>query len=180
MDKIISSDDDLIKWIKFEQPFEFFDDEDKEKIRKIGTSLNSCLRNGVNLDSDDAFNRFRRLINSKKLKENLIVFRGQKSIEYERTLAKKHGMKNEYLYYNSFVYTSLYEENYYYYDNVRIKIHIPAGTNYLFTGKYSNTPDTNELVLNVGTILKILKMEEIGKNIYIEAIVENNVCNSID
>lgn len=180
MGKIISSDEDLIKWIDFEQPFEFFNIEDKEKIRRIGTSLNNCLRNGTNLESDEAFNIFKRLINSKKLKENLIVFRGQKTIEYEKALAKKHGMKNEYLYYDGFVYTSLYEENYYYHDNVRIKIHIPAGTNYIFTGEYSNTPGSNELILDVGTVLKIIKKKQNREIIYIDAVVENNVHNSIE
>ena len=60
------------------------------------------------------------------------------------------------------------------------KIHIPAGTNYLFTGEYSNTPDSNELILDIGTVLKIIEMKQNGEIIYIDAVVENNVHNSIE
>lgn len=177
MYNIINSDEDLNTWIDFEQPYEFFTNEDQKKIRRIGTSLNSCIRQGCNLYSDEAFNRFSHLIKCKKLKSPLVVFRGQKSIEYEKKLAKNHGLTSKYLYYNAFVYTSLNQENYYYYDSVRMKIYIPAGTNYLYTGKYSNTPNSNELVLNIGTILRIIKMTEKEKIIYITAIVEEQCIN---
>lgn len=168
---IISSDQDLKEWIDFEQPYEFFTSEDKKEISKIGTSLNNCIRKGYNLNFDKAFNRFKCLIKYKKLKNSLVVFRGQESIEYEKGLAKNHGLNGNYLYYNAFVYTSLNEENYYYHTNIRMKIYIPAGTKYLFTGKYSNTPDSNELVLDVGTILKIINMRKKKKVTYITAIV---------
>lgn len=171
--KIIDCDTNLKEWINSENPYEYFNEEDKVKIKRIGTTLNNQVRRGINLNSDDAFNRFRRLLYSKQLKEPLVVFRGQKSIEYERKLAKEHNLnEKKYLYYDGFLYTSLYENSCYYRDNVRMKIYIPEGTNYLFTGEYSNTPDTQELVLGLGTTLKILKKKRIRKNIYIEAIVE--------
>lgn len=60
------------------------------------------------------------------------------------------------------------------------KIHIPAGANYLFTGEYSNIPDSNELILDVGTALKIIRRKQNGEIIYIDAVVGNNVHSSIE
>lgn len=178
--KTVNSDNDLEEWINSENPYECFTEEDKEKLKRIGTTLNSQVRKGINLDSDDAFNRVKRLIGCRQLKKPLVVFRGQRSIKYEKKLAKEHNIcKKNYLYYDGFLYTSLYENNYYYHNNVRMKIYIPEGTNYLFTGQYSNTPDTQELILDIGTTLKILNKKRVKRNIYIEAIVEKNVNNRI-
>lgn len=168
------------EWINSVNPYEYFNEEEKEKIKRIGTTLNSQVRSGINLNSDDASNKFRSLISCKQLKEPLVVSREQKSIGYEKSLQKNMILAKKDLYYDGFLYASLYENSYYYRDNVRLKIYIPEGINYLFTCEYSNTQDTQELILDVGTTLKILKYKRIRKNIYIEAIVEKNINNIID
>lgn len=171
---IIGTDKDLEKWIEYEKPYEFFTDEDKEKIKRIGTTLNNCIRTGRNMENDKAFNMFERLINSKRLENPLVVYRGQQAIEYEIGLAERQNMGKNYLYYNGFIYTSLNKSWYYNSSNVRMKIYIPKGTNYLYTGQYSNAPESNELVLDVGTTLKIIRREKKDKIEYIEAMVESN------
>lgn len=44
--KIVDSKIDLKKWISAEEPYEYFNDEDKIRIRRIGTTLNNQLRRG--------------------------------------------------------------------------------------------------------------------------------------
>lgn len=174
---IINSDKDLEKWIEYEKPYEFFTDEDKEKIKKIGTTLNNCIRKGRNMENDEAYKLFERLVKSKQLKKPLVVYRGQQTIKYEIELAERQNMEKNYLYYNGFVYTSLNKSWYYNCSNVKMKIYIPKGTNYLYTGEYSNTPESNEMVLDVGTILKIMRKEIKDKVEYIDAMVESNPQN---
>lgn len=169
--KIISSKAQLEKWIKSEDPYKYFTDDDKEKIIRVGTSLNNRICNQEDMSMDEAFNRFNRLMRSKQLKKSIVVFREQDSIDYEMELAKGNGLAEDYLY----VYTALCSK--YYNRQYKMKIYIPAGTNYIFTGEYSNVADVQELILNVGTVLRILKRKEKDDHIYIEAIVENRVIN---
>lgn len=165
--------DDIDTWIKSENPYSAMTAEDKRLICTIGTSLNNAIRNSQPLweNMQEEKDRFDRLISQKKLCNDLVVFRGVDSIEYERKLAKTQGLTKDFLYHNGFVYTSLLENQYYCGRNIILKILIPADTNYLFTGKYSNTPETQELILGVGTILKIEKIIRCKKKTYIYAYV---------
>lgn len=110
--KIVDSKIDLKKWISAEEPYEYFNDEDKIRIRRIGTTLNNQLRRGDHLCNDDSFEIFNRLIRCKQLRKPIVVFRGQDCIDYEVDLAKKRGLEENYLYYDAFVYTALFSSYY--------------------------------------------------------------------
>lgn len=161
--------EDINEFIAVENPYEGITEKEKIIINRIGTSLNNVIRQRSNLGGDILFQKelLQRLIKSHSLKEDIIVHRGVESIHYETQLAKGKGYPEGYLYHNGFVYTTLLFD-YTYYRNVYMNILIPKGTNYLFTGYFSNIAgndlqDSNskhnagdgELILDIGTVFKI-------------------------
>lgn len=169
-----STSEDLCEFIKKENPHEGIKEEEKMIINKVGTNLNNAIRNGGKLPQElqSEIDLIQRLIKNHVLKESIIVNRGVQSIEYELTLARNKGMSNKFLFHNGFVYTSLLDA---YHRQIHLNILIPAGTSYLYTGVFSNTfgpytPENEtmnndkvgELILDIGTILKIDRKRECG------------------
>ena len=153
---------------KKEQPYAIMTDDDKKNLKYIGTSLNNAIRSGCEL-SESMYaekERFDRLIQGNVLKEDVVVYRGATCQEYEASLARERGYSDEYLYYDGYVYCAL-SRGYYFNSSVRMIITVPAGTHYLYTGEYSNTPDTDEFVLGIGTGLKINKEERVNDCTYL-------------
>ena len=154
------------EFIKNENPYEGITEEEKVMINHIGTTLKSH-----------------------SLKEDIIVHRGVQSINYESILAKERGYPDGYLYHNGFVYTALRQA---YYHFIYFNIVVPVGTNYLYTGNFSNVIDiyphnndfedtTCELILDIGTVFKINRKQIIidksGKK---RIIYDVNVVNEYD
>lgn len=166
---------DLLYFVKYENPHQGITEEEKIEINRIGTSLNNAIRKGYKLDpyTQNQKDLFQRLINRSVLKQSIVVHRAVESIEYELKLASEKGLSNRHLYHDGFVYTSLLES---YKNRIHLNIVIPAGTHYLYTGTFSNVcgvyPSLNgsinddmvgELILDIGTILKIDKKSRKGK-----------------
>lgn len=171
---IFNTLEDLCKFIETENPHHGITEEEKTIINNIGCSLNNAIRGGYELDCYTQRNKdlLQRLIQTHILKEDIIVKRTVRSIEYELTLAKNKGLPKKYLFHDGFVYTSLLAA---YSGQIHLNILIPKGTPYLYTGAFSNTigsypheenqtiKDTvGELILDIGTILKIDKMKRCG------------------
>lgn len=165
----IKTEDDFVNWYKLENPHEFLTEEEKVKISKVHTTLNNSIRRGETINLDRDF--FDSIISRKNLQKGLIVYRGVKTCDYERELAKARGLEKDKLFFNGFIYTSLYRNNYYNNNIIEQKIYVPKGKNYLFTGQYSNTPETKELVLPRDTTLKILKEENKNGKVYMTLMV---------
>ena len=167
--------EDINEFIAVENPYERITEKEKLIINRIGTSLNNVIRQRSNLSGDILFQKelLQRLIKNHTLKEDIIVHRGVDSINYETKLANGKGYTENYLYHNGFVYTTLLFD-YTYYRNVHMNILIPKGTNYLFTGYFSNIAANDlrdsdskynagdgELILDIGTVFKIDKKQVI-------------------
>lgn len=177
--------EDLLRFIETEDPHNGITEAEKEEINGIGTTLNNALRYGHILDcyTQRQKDLFQRLINKNSLKESIVVHRAVESIEYELALAKNKGFSNDCLYHNAFVYTSLLEA---YQRQIHLNILIPAGTHYLYTGSFSNTCGVypplegsinedivGELILDIGTVLKIDKKRKKGKLTIYDVHVDN-------
>ena len=144
---------DVQEWIEKEKPYQHMTDDDKDLLRTIGTNINKAARSG---EEDNATRLYDRLIQNNVLKEKIVVYRGVVNQDYERRLAKEHGLSNEYLYYNGYIFCSLNIGTYYWNSRkTRLIISLPAGTHYLYTGEYSNTPESNEIILDKNSILRI-------------------------
>lgn len=179
------------EFIKNENPYEGITEEEKVMINHIGTTLNNAIRSSSDLSNDILFQKelLQRLIKSHSLKEDIIVHRGVQSINYESMLAKERGYPDGYLYHNGFVYTALRQA---YYHFIYFNIVVPVGTNYLYTGNFSNVigiyPHNNnfedttcELILDIGTVFRINRKQIIidksGKK---RIIYDVNVVNEYD
>lgn len=168
---------DINEFIANENPYEDITDKEKLIINHIGTSFNNVIRknpySALDKETKYGIDLLQRLIKSHSLKENLIVHRGVDSIKYETKLACSKGYTEDYLYHDGFVYTTLLFDCTYY-RNVYMNILIPKGTNYLFTGYFSNIAANDlrnsdskynagdgELILDIGTVFKIDKKQVI-------------------
>lgn len=144
---------DVQEWIEKEKPYQHMTDDDKDLLRTIGTNINKAARNG---EENNATRIYDRLIRNNVLKEKLVVYRGVVNQDHERRLAKEQGLSNEYLYNNGYIFCSLNAGTYYWNSRkTRMIISLPAGTHYLYTGEYSNTPESNEIILGKNSILRI-------------------------
>ena len=54
-------------------------------------------------------------------------------------------------------------------------ISVSAGSNYLFTGKYSNTAESNEIILNRNSVLQIEKEADFGNRHYMWVKLINSI-----
>lgn len=176
---IFNTSDDIYEFIKNEKPHCGITEEEKTVVNRIGCGLNNAIRSGYELDpyTQQEKDLFQRLIQMHTLKHSIIVNRAVRSIEYELTLARNKGLSKKHLFHDGFLYTSLLRA---YSGQIYLKILIPEGTPYLYTGDFSNTigsypPEENqtikemvgELILDIGTILKIDgKRREKGITIY--------------
>lgn len=145
---------DLQAWIDKEKPYQYMTDEDKRTLPMIGISINSTARRGK---EDISIQIFDRLIGKNVLNEDLVVYRGVIDQNYERNLAKERGLDNNYLYSNGYIYCSINADTSYWNRSTRMIISLPAGAHYLFTGNFSNTPESNEIILDRDSILRIDK-----------------------
>lgn len=158
---------DLCVFVKNENPHCGIMEREKIIVNGIGCTLNNVIRSGHKLDYNTQRDKdlLQRLIQTHTLKESIIVNRAVRSIEYELTLAGNKGLSKKCLFHDGFVYTSLLNA---YSGQIHLNILIPKGTPYLYTGIFSNTvgsypPEENqtiedtvgELILDIGTILKI-------------------------
>lgn len=160
------------EWIEKEKPYQHMTEEDKEVLPKIGTSINKVARSG---GVEKSIHIFDRLIRDNILKEDIVIYRGAISQNYESLLAQKHNLESNYLYYDGYVFCSLNADTYYWNHPTRMIISLPAGSHYLFTGEYSNTPESNEIILARNSILRINKEQNIGTKHYIWAELVNLV-----
>lgn len=160
------------EWIEKENPYQHMTEQDKNVLPRIGTSINKAARSG---HEDNATHIFDRLIRENVLKENLVVYRGVNDQKYESSLAQKHNLDRKYLYYNGYIFCSLNPDSYYWNRKTRMIISLSAGTHYLFTGKYSNTAESNEIILDKNSVLRIEKEENIGERHYIWAELVNDL-----
>ena len=149
---------DVHEWIEKERPYQHMTVSDQEQLPKIGTIINITARK----DKEDNTTRlYDRLIRNSVLKEKLVVYRGVDNQDYERRLAKERGLSNKYLYYNGYIFCSLNADTCYWNSRkTRMIISLPAGTHYLYTGEYSNTPESNEIILDKNSILRIDNEED--------------------
>lgn len=142
-------------WVNSENAYEAMNEHCKNVIPKIGTSLNRAIRNGLQKNCKE----FEHLFQNSILKNDVVLYRGVESMNYEHKLATEKGLASNTLYHDGYVYCSLNPT-----DHIRgavqYIIHVPAGTHYACTGKYSNNPERNEVVLPIGTIFKIQKTEK--------------------
>ena len=122
----------------------------------LGTNLNICIRSQEKLNNDmqEQVDLINGIMAKNRLKHGLIVHRGQVSLEYERKIAESSGYTFDYLLYNAYVYTSLIPCTQYN-GTAQLNIHIPAGSHYLYMGKMSHESTIGELMLPIGTLMKI-------------------------
>lgn len=159
-------------WIEKEKPYKYMTEDDKRILPSIGTNINSVVRRGK---EDNATYIFDRLIGENSLKDSVVVYRGVNDQNYERRLAQEHGFDKNYLYYNGYIFCTLNNDTYYWNTQTRMIISVPAGSHYLFTGEYSNTPESNEIILDKNSVLYIEKEEKIcGKNYMWVKLIDNN------
>ena len=154
------------EWIARENPYQHMTEEDKCKLPSIYTSVNYAARSG---NEDDGTRIFDRLIQKNVLKEDLIVYRGVVDQVYESKMAMKKNLDCNYLFYNSYVFCSLNPGSSYWTRKTRMIISVPAGSHYLFTGEYSNTPESNEIILDRNSVFRITKEDDVGERHYIWA-----------
>ena len=160
------------KWIAKENPYQYMTEHDKKVLSSIGVSVNSVARSG---NEDNATRIYDRLIRKNVLSESLIVYRGVENQDYESGLARKHSLDRNYLYYDGYIFCSLNTGSYYWNRKTRMIISLSAGSHYLFTGKYSNTAESNEIILDKGSVLRIKKETDIGDRHYIWAELVNDM-----
>lgn len=160
------------EWIAKENPYQHMTEHDKSVLPSIGTSINKVARSGKD---DDATRIFDRLIRENILKEDLVVYRGVVDHDYESSLAKKRNLDHNCLYYDGYIFCSLNADTYYWNRQTRMIILLPAGSHYLFTGQYSNTKESNEIILNRNSVLRINKEADIGDRHYLWAELMNDI-----
>lgn len=148
---------DVKAWIEKEKPYQYMTEKDKRILPSIGISINVVARGGKEEHSTKIFDQ---LIRENVLKEDLVVYRGVDNQDYERNLAKKRKLDDKYLYYNGYIFCSLNADTSYWNRSIRMIIFLPAGTHYLYTGEYSNTPESNEIILDKNSILRIDNEED--------------------
>lgn len=163
---------DVQNWIKKENPYQHITEQDKRILPSIGTTINSIVRRGK---EDDATHMFDRLIEKNTLKDDIVVYRGVTNQDYERDLAQKRGLGDSYLYYDGYIFCSLNADTHYWNRQIRMIISVSAGSNYLFTGKYSNTAESNEIILNRNSILQIEKEADFGNRHYMWVKLINSI-----
>lgn len=161
---------DVQAWIDKEKPYQYMTEEDKCILPKIGISINSAVRRGKD---DISIQIFDRLIRANVLQEDIVVYRGVEDQEYELSLAKERGLDENYLYSDGYIYCSLNADTSYWNRHIRMIIFLPAGTHYLFTGAFSNTPESNEIILDKNTIMRIDKELYIKGKYYIWVTIIN-------
>ena len=126
------------EWIEKEKPYQHMTDDDKNLLRTIGTNINKAARNGT---EDNATRIYDRLIRNNVLQEKLVVYRGVVNQDYERRLAKEHGLSNKHLYYNGYIFCSLNAGTYYWNSRkTRMIISLPAGTPSMFSTAEASEP----------------------------------------
>lgn len=159
-------------WIKKENPYQYMTEEDKHILPSIGTTINLVVRRGK---EDNATHMFDRLIGKNILKDDIVIYRGVANQDYERDLAKKHGLGDKCLYYDGYIFCSLNADTHYWNRQIRMIISVSAGSNYLFTGKYSNTVNSNEIILNRNSVLQIEKEADFGNIHYMWVKLINSI-----
>ncbi len=153
-------------WISNEEPYQHMGDQDKRVLPSIGISINKVVRMG---NEDNGTRIFDRIIRDNTLKENLIVYRGVTNQDYESRLAQKYNLGSNYLYYDGYIFCSLNAGPYFWDRKTKMIISVPSGSHYLFTGEYSNAPESDEIILDRNSVLEIKKEEDIGDKHYIWA-----------
>lgn len=160
------------EWIAKENPYQHMTESDKNVLPSIGISINKAARSGK---EDNATRIFDRLIRENVLKEDLVVYRGVVDQDYESCLALKQNLDHNYLYYDGYIFCSLNADSYYWNHRTRMIISLSAGSHYLFTGEYSNTDESNEIILDKNSVLRINKEVDIGDRHYIWAELVNDI-----
>jgi len=168
--KEIKTNADFNDWFNKEDPHKGLTEVEKRTIPKVGTTLNNIIRKGNR--EDVAIKLYDNLTNRYVLQENLVVYRGVESVEYEEKLSRERNLNPNELFFDGFIYTSLFRENCYNHRQIEQKILIPKGSKYFFTGEYSNAPEVKELVLPRNCILRILNKEKKRGKIYMTLIVD--------
>ena len=160
------------EWIAKENPYQYMTEYDKSMLPSIGISVNRVARSG---NEDNGTRILDRLIRKNVLKEELVVYRGVANQDYEFGLAAKHNLDRNHLYYDGYIFCSLNADSYYWNRRTRMIITLPAGSHYLFTGEYSNTAESNEIILARNSVLHIKKEADIGDRHYIWAELVNDI-----
>lgn len=159
-------------WIENEKPYQYMTEYDKRTLPTIGISINAVARRSK---EDPSTQMFDRLIRENVLKEYLVVYRGVDNQDYECNLAKARGLENNYLYYDGYIYCSLNADTTYWNRSTRMIIFLPAGSHYLFTGEFSNTPESDEIILDKSSILRIDKELNYQGKHYMWATLVNDI-----
>lgn len=171
---------------EIENPYHYFTDSDKKQIPKVNTSLNhDIIEYGEDIGNDQKEQKsmFLRLIDQNVLNHDIIVYRHVNSISDMREYALEQGFSNEFLCSKIFVYTSLLRNNGIP-GKCELIIRIPTGSHYLYTGIYSNMVGANsdkseeerrrdnvgEIILNIGSVFKIIRETKRGNCEIIEVI----------
>lgn len=154
LDKLQIMHNNVQTWIENEKPYQHMTEYDKNTLPTIGISINAAARRGK---EDPSTQIFDRLLRENVLKEDLVVYRGVDNQDYERNLAKERELENNYLYYDGYIYCSLNADTTYWNRSTRMIIFLPADSHYLFTGEFSNTPESDEIILDKSSILQIDK-----------------------
>ena len=160
------------KWIEKEKPYQYMTEQDKAVLPTIGIIVNKVVRSG---NEDESTRIFDRLFRANTLGEDLVVYRGVNSQDYEASLARKHNLDSNCLYYDGYIFCAMNIDSWYWNHKTRMIISVPAGSHYLFTGEYSNTPESDEIILDRNSILRVTKEADVGDKHYIWADLVNGV-----
>lgn len=158
-------------WEAEEEPYAELSEKELELIRKgePNTATNSIIRKHHSIDApiQEIIDSINGVLEKKHLKNKVVVYRGQESIEYETRLASEKGLPSNMLYYDAYVSCSLVKG--YHFNSRRYKFIITAdeGTSYLYKG-ISPEGHLKEIVFPIGSIFVIEKEYEIGDDTYIE------------